>query len=69
MTPRAFCRQGEQEILKGSFHATTAGLMTVMAIYNLAAVCFRRERHLAANAVLYTTLAVLEAKKTISHWS
>ncbi len=69
MTPRAFCQSGNGEILKGSFHATTAGLMAVMAVYNIAALVFRRQRHLAFNAALYSTLTILEARKTLHHWS
>lgn len=69
MTPRAFCQHGEAEMLKGACHATTAGLLAVMAIYNIAALIVRKERHLAANAILYTALTGLEARKTIHHWS
>lgn len=69
MTPRAFVQQGESERLKGAFHATTAGLMAVMAVYNIAALCFRKERHLATNAVMYTLATVFEARKTLHHWS
>jgi hypothetical protein len=69
MTPREFCASGERETLKGSFHAAAATLLGVMALYNVAAWCFRRERHLAVNAVLYAAGAAFELKQTRRHFT
>jgi hypothetical protein len=69
MTPRTFVQQGSAEGAKGVFHATTAGLVATMAAYNIAALCFRREKHLAANAVLYTLITALEIRKAVNHFT
>lgn len=69
MTPRAFVQSGESELVKGGIHCAAGLIMAIMATYNIAALCYRKEKHLAANAVLYTCLTALEARKTIDHWS
>jgi hypothetical protein len=38
-----------------------------MATYNIVAWCFRRERHLGTNAVVYTLAVGWEAKQTLHH--
>jgi hypothetical protein len=38
-----------------------------MAVYNIAAWHFRRERHLGTNAVVYTLAVAWEAKQTLRH--
>lgn len=68
MTPRVFCQSGESEALKGAAHATAAGLMAIFSVYNISAFCFRRERHLAFNSVIYLTGLFLESKKTWNHF-
>ena len=69
MTPRAFVQSGESELVKGGVHCATGVLVAVMAAYNIVAYWHRRESHLRTNAILYSTLTVLEARKTIHHWS
>ena len=70
MTPREFCEAGRSEPLKGAAHAAAAGLLSVMAAYNVAAWAFRPrpERHLAVNAVLYTVGAAWEVRQAARHW-
>ena len=62
-----FCKSGENEVLKGAVHATGCVLAGMMAAYNLAAWCYRRERHLGINTIVYTLAVVWEAKQTIHH--
>ena len=64
---RTFCRSGEQEVLKGAVHGAACVIASVMAMYNLAAWCYRRERHLATNALVYTLAVAFEAKQTLHH--
>lgn len=68
MIARGFCASGNHEFAKGCFHAATLGLLGIMAAYNVAAWCYRRERHLAFNAVTYTLGAAWELRKTRRHW-
>ena len=69
MTPRDFCTSGQAEPLKGAVHATVGTLLAVMATYNAVAFVYRRDRHLAGNALLYAAGAALEAYQTSRHWS
>ncbi len=46
---RTFCRSGENEAVKGAFHALGGILAAAMAAYNIAAWCYRRETHLGVN--------------------
>jgi hypothetical protein len=38
-----------------------------MAAYNIAAWCYRRERHLGINAVVYSLAIMWEVKQTAHH--
>jgi hypothetical protein len=67
VTVKGFCCSGEQEIVKGGFHAAACVIAAAMAAYNIAAWCFRRERHLGTNAVVYTLAVCWEAKQTMHH--
>jgi hypothetical protein len=60
---------GNCEELKLGVHATALGLAIVMGLYNGAAWLVRRERHLAANTVLYSVLAAWELNHVAHHWS
>ena len=51
---------GRYEFLKASVHGVVLGTAAVCALYNFAAWTFRRQRHLAVNAGLYTALAAWE---------
>jgi hypothetical protein len=42
-------------------------IAAVMAVYNIAAWCFRREQHLSTNALVYTLAVGWEAKQTLRH--
>ncbi len=62
-----FCQSGSQEAIKGAVHASAGAIAAVMAAYNLAACCFRRDRHLKINAVVYTLAVAWEVKQTLHH--
>ena len=67
MTVEQFCSSGNQEVFKGGVHGTACAIALVMAAYNIAAWCFRRESHLSTNAVVYTLAVGWEAKQTVRH--
>jgi hypothetical protein len=67
VTVQDFCYSGNQEGVKGSVHGAACIIALVMAAYNIAAWCFRRERHLGANAVVYTLAVGWEVKQTMRH--
>jgi hypothetical protein len=62
-----FCKSGESEALKGAVHALGGILAASMAAYNIAAFCYRRERHLCINSIVYTLAVVWEIKQTVHH--
>jgi cobalamin biosynthesis protein CobD/CbiB len=64
---RTFCKSGENEAVKGAFHALGGILAATMAAYNTAAWCYRRETHLGVNAVVYTLATLFEMKQTVHH--
>lgn len=67
MTPQAFCRSGTAEKLKAATHAGMLVLASTCLAYNATAWCFRRERHLAGNAVVYGALVWLEVQHVRHH--
>jgi len=67
MTARDLCASGNHELLKSSVHGTASIVAAVMAAYNIAAWCFRRERHLRINGVVYTLACAWEIKQTLHH--
>lgn len=67
MTPRAFVQSGESEFTKGACHAALGALAAPIAVYNVVAWLYRRERHLAANACIYGLLVALEVRKVLHH--
>jgi hypothetical protein len=67
MVVRTFCTSGESEALKGAVHALGGVVAATMAAYNIAAWCYRRERHLGINAVVYTLAVMWELKQTVHH--
>ena len=67
MTVERFCSSGEQELFKGGVHGTACVIAALMAAYNITAWCFRRERHLGANAIVYTLATGWEVKQTMRH--
>ena len=64
---RTFCKSGENEAVKGAVHAAGGVLAGLMAAYNAAAWCYRREFHLGLNAVVYAMAVVWEIKQTAHH--
>ncbi len=64
---RTFCTSGEREGLKGLVHGTAGVIAATMAAYNIAAWCFRRERHLGLNSIVYTLALAWEVKQTMHH--
>jgi hypothetical protein len=48
-------------------HGAAGILAAVMAAYNIAACCYRRDAHLRVNAVVYTLAVGWEVKQTLHH--
>jgi hypothetical protein len=69
VTVERFCTSGEQEVFKGGVHGAACAIAAVMAAYNIAAFCFRRERHLGTNAVIYALAVGWEVKQTLRHFT
>ena len=67
VTVEQFCHSGNQEVVKGGVHGAACVVALVMAAYNIAAWCFRRDRHLRVNAVVYTLAVGWELKQTLHH--
>ena len=66
---RAFCARGNHESDKGGVHGAIGALAALCAAYNLAACCYRRDRHLRVNAVIYVLAVAWEAKQTLHHFT
>ena len=66
---KALCTTGNHEILKCSVHGAAGAIAGLMAAYNIAAACFRRDRHLKINSVVYALLVAYELKQTLHHLS
>lgn len=64
---QALCTSGNHEALKCTVHGAAGVLATLMAAYNIAACCFRRDTHLRINAVVYTLAVGWEVKQTLHH--
>jgi hypothetical protein len=60
-------RVGELEPVKLGVHATLGALAAVCTAYNAAAWLYRREPHLAVNAVAYGLLTALEVAQVERH--
>lgn len=58
---------GHGERLKGGVHVVLGVTALVCFGYNVIAFALRREKHLAANSLLYGALAALEARKVRHH--
>ncbi len=67
MTVEQFCSSGNREIFKGGVHGAACVIAALMAAYNIAAFCFRRERHLGTNALVYTLAVGWEVTQTWHH--
>ena len=64
---RTLCTTGNHEALKCSVHGASGVIAGVMAAYNIAACCFRKDHHLRVNAVVYSLLVAYELKQTLHH--
>lgn len=64
---RTLCTSGNHEALKFGVHAAALSLAALMAAYNIAACCYRRDRHLRVNSALYTLAVAWEIKQTLHH--
>ncbi len=64
---REFCATGHREGFKGSVHGAACALALLMASYNTAAWCYRRERRLGTNAIIYLVFTAFEVKQTLRH--
>jgi len=65
---QALCTSGRHEALKCGVHGAALAVAAVMAAYNIAASCFRPDRHLRINAVVYTLAVGWEIKQTRHHF-
>lgn len=64
---RSFCVSGNHETVKCGVHGAVGILAALCAMYNITAWCFRRDRHLQVNAILYTLAVAWELKQTVHH--
>ena len=64
---QALCTTGNHELLKCSVHGAAGVIAAMMAAYNIAACCFRRDRHLRVNALVYSLAVGYEVKQTLHH--
>lgn len=67
MTSREFCAPQSNEHLKAAWHGAMCLLAFGACAYNAVAWSYRRERHLAANALLYAGMTALETRKIAHH--
>lgn len=64
---RTLCTSGNHEALKCGVHGAAGVLAALMAAYNIAASCFRRDLHLRVNAVVYSVAVAWEVRQTLHH--
>lgn len=69
MTVETFCTSGQAERLKGTVHAAAGTIVGAMAVYNAVAWCYRRERHLGWNAIIYSLGLAWEVRQTSRHFN
>ena len=65
---QTLCTTGNHETLKCAVHGAACAIAGLMAAYNIAACCFRRDRHLRVNAFVYSLLVAYEIKQTVHHF-
>ena len=61
------CTTGNHEMLKCGVHGAAGLIAGLMAAYNIAACCFRKDGHLRLNALVYTLAVAYEVKQTMHH--
>ena len=62
-----FVSRGHAEPVKGAFHGLAAVVCGLMFAYNTTAWLFRREPHLAVNALVYGSAILYEGVQTQKH--
>ena len=62
-----FVSRGHAEPVKGAIHGVATVVCGLMFAYNTAAWLFRREPHLAVNALVYGTAILYEGVQTQRH--
>ena len=67
MRVEEFVSRGNAEPVKGAFHGVATVVCGLMFAYNTTAWLFRREPHLAANALVYGAAILYEAVQTQQH--
>ena len=67
MRVKEFVSQGHAEPVKGAFHGLAAVVCGLMFAYNTTAWLFRREPHLAINALVYGGAILYEGVQTRRH--
>ena len=66
---RSFCASGNHEGLKCGVHGAAGFVAGLCAAYNITAWCYRRDRHLQVNAIVYILAVAWELKQTLHHLS
>jgi hypothetical protein len=64
---RTFCASGNHEPLKCAVHGAAGVIAAMCAAYNITAACFRRDRHLKINSLVYSLAVAWELKQTLHH--
>ena len=67
MWAEEFVAQGHAEPVKGAFHGLAAVVCGLMFAYNTTAWLFRRQPHLAINALVYGSAILYEGVQTHRH--
>ena len=67
MRVEEFVSQGHAEPVKGAFHGLATVVCGLMFAYNTTAWLFRREPHLAMNALVYGSAILYEGVQTHRH--
>lgn len=67
MTPQAFCQPGQSEPFKLAVHAALGTLAGACCLYNVVALLYRREQHLAVNTLLYVAITAIEVVQVKRH--
>ena len=62
-----FVSEGHADPVKGAFHGLAAVVCGLMFAYNTTAWLFRREPHLAVNALVYGSAILYEGVQTQKH--
>lgn len=67
MRVEEFVSRGHADPVKGAFHGVATVVCALMFAYNTTAWLFRREPHLAVNALVYGSAILYEGVQTHNH--